>query len=298
MSIPALQNAERALFDSVMGFEELTSDIMTNLARAAAGADNAAERDGYSSSLDCLADSASAAIRRKQTLAHLAGALAEFSNLNDVPQPVTYGLRDLRVSPPSQTCHVSAAKARVLLQRHARLAEQELSHHLDEMCEDADAETMEILCREATTETSGIAAGETVAKTKGVKGQIVTQLTTLSRSQGSTILWNMDARLITELCELDFELFAQYISYLLANHHAITLQIRRNQSEIFRGADGEALGTIGTVKDLYGSTGKSILEEELRPGGVKRGDVDKMLRDIEHRLQVLQETIGYVDCHD
>lgn len=269
-----LQNAERAFFESVLGYEGLSSEILQHLISSVSSADQKeADEEQEKESFDCLVTAIAAAIERKRELTALDEILRDLDSL--MPNETMRPDASPAVAPTGGRRHDVLAKADVLLRRHSRLSDSEMERHLHKVSDKLDDEMFEILANEAR-----LACDLANRQEKdGGMNETAHHLLTFARSEFEKnkvlVLRRMDPGILVDLCEHDFRLFDSYLSFLLQKHHALS--------------SGPADRTVELVKDGIVSL-KQAAKERVRDGKTQELD----LEHVNTRIRELTKRRGYV----
>lgn len=200
LCMSALRNAERAFFDSVLGFEGFDAKILSYLFSAVVPVpQQSAETVVDGDKLEGLMSAISAAVDRKKQLATLSNIVERLNSFASSNK----GARDVK-------CDV-VAKAEALLKKHLRLSEKTMQEHLKTIDAKDDA-SFELVCHEALLACDGDAKG-----CERVKGILLSFIRTVVE-KNSNVIMRTDDTLMGELCDRDVCVFDAYLSMLLSAH--------------------------------------------------------------------------------
>eukprot|EP00177_Eucheuma_denticulatum_P002682 GFKZ01004819.1.p1 GENE.GFKZ01004819.1~~GFKZ01004819.1.p1 ORF type:complete len:458 (-),score=99.40 GFKZ01004819.1:2456-3829(-) len=258
LSLSCLQHAERILVDSVLGFEGLTSEMLSYLIESVINGDGGAEEQQGSKEeaerrLDGLVAAMVAGVERKTELKRLHGMLSRLNGFIDEEK----ARQDEK--------WVSVAKGKILLKRHERMEVRELREHLQRVGEaGADAELMGVLVEEMK-----ISDGM-------VKRELFDFFGGMLDKEGVRLVRRVGGEMVA-LCELDVELFGRYLKLLLT----------------WKGQGDGGQGNRDRIVDLIVEgkiSFRQAAEERVREGWVSDEEVRKWISDLMQRKGI----IGYM----
>lgn len=274
LNVAPLRNAERAFFDSVLGYEGLSSEIIQHLLTSISPAEKEdADQEQEKESFDCLVASLAAATERKRELVALDQLLADIDSM--LPDELVLADGSNYKLRTGEQRHDVSAKADVLLKRHKRLPGLAVQRHLDSVSDRLNDEMLEILANEARLACDLAKSEECDAATKETTKHLLTFIRNEFEKNKGGVLCRLEREIVIELCEYDFSLFDSYLSYLLKQHYELST----------RPADR----TMELVKDGVLSL-KQAANEKMKAGVAE--DLD--LEEVRDRLVALTKRRGYV----
>jgi hypothetical protein len=295
LTLEALNDAEVALFDSVIAYENLDPAVIGRISTAAESADIA---DGSpNKSLAVLADCVAEAVTRRAVLDRLAAANNVLDCRRSTQSVLIVGNRDRCSLPLAGQGHAcdrrkwmlssDFARARVLFARLSCMPQQELSARLHTLVTVGDPESVlvaslgvadEINCS-GTTVTTAETTLTTVVPEQLISSDVTREITKIlanfSSQRAASTIWKLDPCIMAILCEADFEIFQSYICNIL---HTLQRAVERQYLN-----ERQAMASLLTP----GADVAGLCFVASSPSAV--------LKETDFRVQALCHRCGY-DC--
>jgi hypothetical protein len=287
-----VDGAEVTFFDSVLGHEGVTEEMLGHLVAAAVGADAV---DGTPNrSLSALAQCVSTAVTRRAVVDRLSAAV---SHLDRCSAPASGG-RGRYVPAADEVSSVS--RAHVFLSRLARLPAADLGVRVDALMSQASAADLQLACA-VVLEADASAGSANTAVSIAIRRRLLA----LTSESAAADLWCVDGSLLSRLSDNDFPIFRQYMRHLLARLQCCLwrllvedvdlVETARNVRQSARPVEHLEPGAPGTMCPAQVRRLEEVACAEAR-GLAGENDshmgVAPVTRDIEARLLMLLSRCG------
>lgn len=274
LHVEPLLNAERTFFDSVLGYEGLSSDVLGYIISPVSSAENEdtdedQEKETFESLVAAIAD----AMDRKRNLSSLDGLLRDITAM--IPPGTRPSCNLDPIVLEGERRHEVIAKAHVLWKRHNQLASSNMEQHLHNICDKLDEEMFEILANEARLACDFANKRGGAESSKETLQHLFAFIRQEFEKNKESVLRRLEADILIDLCAHDCLLFDSYLSYLLEMHKELS---SRSSDE-----------TLDLVKRGVVSL-RQAATERVRNGSAQELD----LEEIRARIRGLTKQRGYV----
>lgn len=306
LDLDLLYEAEETLFDSILGNGLLDQEMIDSIATAAIKSDDDDDDDNIYKSLSSLADSAGVAVTRRALLNYLTNTLKQFSvsaSKDGIPfSAAPASLQDIG-------CDIStAALGKLLLNRLSKLSSNERDKQLDGLVSNCETGSIKLIC-------SGIVVTKDIQERRvhEVREGFLQRLASLDSKHACDLFLKLDAVLLCDVSELDFEFFRRYTSLLFALLQLVAESMAAEDEKIAELAASRGLGTSKNISWNTLASGRMGLKDdnkasenagslaaatdcidEVRKSFHIQHDPQSLGLQVKVRIRVLLRRCGYV----